>query len=134
MLRLANVAVAGVEAPEQDEWLANRRAFDGERRHGIATRDGEIVGYFAVEATSEAFEGSCRVFLVLDWQRDVAEVAPRLFEAASLALSELGARRAWLREYAADTAIVDFVRERGFEVVEEYEHDGAMLVTIAKDV
>ena len=67
------------------------------------------------------------------WATNI-EVAEVLYESASAELDALGAQRAWLREYASDRLLIEFVRSKGFEVTEEYARDGVQLVTLTKDL
>ena len=109
-------------------------AFDGDQQHFVAEEgDGVVVGYGAVERRHDEPEGTFRVFVVTSWT-DSVEVAEVLYEVASAELTNLGARRAWLREYASDQLLIEFARAKGFEVAEEYERDGVQLVTLAKDL
>lgn len=131
---LANVAVAHVsEAPVQHEWLRHRLEFDGSRTHCVAEEDGEVVGYAAVERRSQEPEATFRIFIVTSWSESL-EVAEVLYEWAAAELANLTARRAWLREYASDQPLISFLRSRGFEVAEEYAHEGQQLVTLVKDL
>jgi hypothetical protein len=47
-------------------------------------------------------------------------------------LHAVGATHAWAREYAADSRLVAFLRERGFRSGEPYEYGNAQLVTLQK--
>jgi len=132
--QLATDAVVHVEdAPSQDEWLRNRLGFQGERVHFVAERAEEVIGYAAVERRAEEPDATFRIFVVVPWatQLDVAEA---LYERAAAELTGLGARRAWLREYASDEPLISFVRRKGFEVTEQYLLEGRKLVTLAKNL
>ena len=61
-------------------------------------------------------------------------VTDQLFERAVDELGRLGARHAWLREYASDQPLIAYFRSKGFDIREEYEHDGQPLVTLAKNI
>jgi len=131
---LADRAVEHVPtAPQQGEWARNRRAFTGEQKHFVAVRDDELVGYGAIERGSDQAPGQFRVFIVTDWSRTL-DVAQVLYETALAELLHVEASLAWLREYAGDRDLIDFMRERGFEVTNRYELDGAQLVTLARNL
>jgi len=131
---LANAAVNHIaEAPLQSEWLGRRRAFNGIRSHFVAERDGEVVGYTALERATEDPEATFRLFVVVSWNTSL-DVADLLFERALDELGQLGARNAWLQEYASDQPLVAYFRSKGFDIRQEYEHDGQLLVTLAKDL
>ena len=131
---MANAAVNHIaEAPLQSEWLGRRRAFNGIRSHFVAERDGEVVGYTALERATEDPEATFRLFVVVSWNTSL-DVADLLFERALDELGQLGARNAWLREYASDQPLVAYFRSKGFDIRQEYEHDGQLLVTLAKDL
>ena len=133
ILELATSAVEHVSGqPAQQTWLRNRRDFDGQQRQFVAERDGEVVGYGAVERRPDEPEGSFRIFLVTSWAEDV-DVADSLYATVEEELTSLGARWIWMREYASDAILIGFVRERGFRVLEEYDHEGTRLVTLAKE-
>lgn len=119
--------------PIQDEWLENRKAFDGQQQHFVAERGSSVVGYAAVERRHDDAPATFRLFVVVDWRSDLA-VAETLYDRASTELSRFGARRAWLREYASDRAVIDFAESRGFGIVQEYDREGERLVTLAKDL
>lgn len=134
ILRLADTAVEHVpNAPHQIEWLEGRRGFEGVQRHFVAERGGTVVGYGAAERTASDPDGTYRLFVVTDWSADL-DVACLLYEKAVEELVELGARRAWLREYASDEPLIEFVKGRGFEIREEYDYGGKTLVTLTKDL
>ena len=134
IFELANAAVDHIaEAPLQSEWLGCRRAFNGIQSHFVAERDGEVVGYTAVERATEDPEATFRLFVVVSWNTSM-DVTDLLFERAVDELERLGARHAWLREYASDQPLIAYFRSKGFDIREEYEHDGQLLVTLAKDL
>jgi N-acetylglutamate synthase-like GNAT family acetyltransferase len=99
----------------------------------VAERDGEVVGYTALERSTEDPEATFRLFVVVSWNTSL-DVADLLFERALDELRRLGARNAWLREYASDQPLVAYFRSKGFDIRQEYEHDGQLLVTLAKDL
>jgi len=119
---LADDAVRHVPgAPVQTEWLANRRAFAGARRHCIAREDGRIVGYAAIEA----HQRGPRLFLVVRW------TLPGAFDVADLLQS--GLREAmrgetsgplWLLEYSGDRPMRDYLLARGFASAATFDLDG----------
>ena len=116
ILGLANASLADIpNAPPQDEWLANRRAFlvPGRRYHVVALEAGHVAGYAAAEHLLHAPDGEYRVFVV---------VAPSAREAlATYLLREL--RRYLLKahastirmlEYEADSGFLGFLQAHGF--------------------
>lgn len=132
ILELAGLAVAHVsDAPPQTEWLERRRAFDGIQRDFVAERMGSVVGYAAVERGPADPGATYRIFIVTDWASSL-DVAALLYARVEEELVALGAQRAWLREYASDAPLVAFVRARGFEIREEYDHGGKTLVTLTR--
>ncbi len=132
--RLATAAVEHIPgAPNQDDWVSNRRDFVGEQAHCVAELGGEVVGYAAVERRPEEPEGLYRVFVVTAW-RDTPEVADPLYESVAEELERRGARRAWLRELADDEIVIRFMAERGFRVRERYSHSGTELIALEKDL
>ncbi len=134
ILELADLAVEHVsDAPHQTEWLEGRRAFEGVQRHFVAERGGTVVGYGAVERGLRDPDATYRLFVVTDWTES-SEVAALLYDRVVEELAKLGARQAWLREYASDEPLIAFARGRGFEIREEYDHDGRTLVTLTKDL
>lgn len=133
ILELANLAVDHVPgAPLQTQWLEHRRAFRGSRVHHVAECGGEVVGYAAIERGTGDPEATYRVFVVTNWAERL-DVAERLWERVADELSNAGVRMAWLREYASDQPLIAFVRAKGFEIREEYEHDGELLVTLTRE-
>jgi hypothetical protein len=131
---LADEAVEHVRgAPRQHEWVANRRAFRGERMHVVAERRGMVVGYAGLERERGDPEGAYRLFLVTSWT-DARDVAELLYGRLEEELVRREARSAWLREYAGDDLVSGFVRERGFEVRERYALGGMEIVTLAKEL
>ena len=134
ILKLADVAVENVpNAPHQVEWLEGRRCFEGVQRHFVAELRGTVVGYGAAERAADDPDGTYRLFVVTDWNTGL-DIACLLYERAMDELANLGARHAWLREYASDEPLIDFVRRRGFEIREEYDYAGKTLVTLTKSL
>lgn len=130
---LADVAVEPVAgAPGQEEWVAARFGFEGPRRHHVALEADAVVGYGSVEARPTDDDGVYRVFLVTDWVERI-DVADALWDVIATDLDGLGARGAWLREYADDERLLAFFAERGFVVGAPYDHDGARLVNLRRD-
>ena len=131
---MANAAVNHIaEAPLQSEWLGRRRAFNGIRSHFVAERDGEVVGYTALERATEDPGATFRLFVVVS-QDTSTDLTDLLFEKAADQLRRLGARHAWLREYASDQPLIAYFRSKGFDIRQQYEHDGQLLVTLVKDL
>jgi hypothetical protein len=113
--------------------VANRRGFRGHRTHLVAEVGGRVVGYAGLERRPDDPAGVYRIFLVTDW-RDRPDVPTALYERLETELRRREARSAWLREYAADAVIAEFVRARGFEVTERYELGGLEIVTLRRDL
>jgi len=119
------------DAPAQTEWLEHRQAFEGVQRHFVAERGGVVVGYGAAERGPTDPDATYRLFVVTDWANDL-DIAELLYARLAEELTRLGARRAWLREYASDEPLIAFVRSKGFTVREEYDYGGRALMTLAK--
>ena len=131
---LADLAVEHVSgAPEQSEWVANRRAFRGEQMHLVGERCGVVAGYGGIERRPGDPAGTYRIFVVTRWTHAL-DVADALYRRLEEELLRRKARTAWLREYAADTRVSDFVLERGFVVRERYELNGFEMVTLVKEL
>jgi hypothetical protein len=113
ILELANAALPWDTSGNQ-EWLANRRGFSGQRRHYLAreTPSGPPLAYGAIEEGPEP--GLYRVFIVMAPARLHSPIATHLYEQLAADLAALHARGAWVREYARDTPILDFFGELGF--------------------
>lgn len=116
ILQLANASLAGMpNAPPQDAWLANRRAFlvPGRRHHFVALEDGRIAGYAAAEHPLHAPDGEYRVFVV---------VAPTARETLGVfllrqlrhRLLKANARVMRMLEYEADAGFLAFLQAHGF--------------------
>jgi hypothetical protein len=117
--------------PSQQEWLNNRKSFspsDGIQQHFVATSGERIVGYGCIEhryktnSGRELNDGVYRLFVV------VAPSARRTLGTRLLAklrecLIDLGARRTWVVEYAADTGFLAYLKEMGFVKLKTFELD-----------
>src|SRR5258708_7599463 len=121
--QLANEAVRHIPgAPQQAEWLRNRIGFRGARRHWVATSGTRIVGYGGLERGEGVPRNECRLFLVVAWsQPGASEIADQLLSRlrydAALLLRE---DRLWVREYASDEPLIQFLLARGFKIVDDY--------------
>ncbi len=131
---LADVAVEHVaDAPGQAEWVANRRAFRGEQMHLVGTLAGVVVGYCGLERKPGEPSGQYRIFVVTSWA-DTSDVAEELYRRLEDELMRRRAEVVWLREYAGDAKVLDFVQQRGFEVRERYELGGSEIITLTKEL
>ena len=126
---LANAAVRHIPgAPAQGEWLANRRAFRGERRHVVVERATRIVGYGAIERSDGV---RARLFLVLQWLDTCSgTIAETLFQRLQDDARELGIGYIWVREYADDRPFIGFLLAQGFELDQEFEHAGMTVLDL----
>lgn len=112
ILGLANAAVPW-DVQGNQQWLANRQAFSGRRRHYIA-RDGDsgaISGYGAIEEGPES--DTFRIYVVSDAERLAGDVGQAIYARLIEDLAAFGARRVWAREYASDDAILAFFTANG---------------------
>jgi N-acetylglutamate synthase-like GNAT family acetyltransferase len=119
ILRLANESVAQVDgAGEQSEWLANRRSFplDRHREQFVAVRNGTVVGYAAMEATS-ADDRRFRLFVVTS-PSDRPTIGSTMLNRLFALLHDCGAEEARFVEYSSDTAFLEFLAARGFAAAE----------------
>lgn len=116
ILKLANASLADIpNAPPQDEWLANRKAYlqGGRRHHVVALDSGHIAGYAAAEHSLHAPAGEFRVFVVVppSARETLGTYLLREIQRFLLA-ANAGAVR--MLEYEADAALLGYLRERGF--------------------
>jgi N-acetylglutamate synthase-like GNAT family acetyltransferase len=102
------------DASGNREWLENRKQFAGQRRHYAAEEvpAGAAVGYGAIEEGPDS--GSFRICIVMDPPLLATETGALMYERLAADLTALGAKSAWVREYARDTAILSFFAQRGF--------------------
>lgn len=114
ILELANAALPW-DADGNLEWLENRKQFSGRRRHYLAedAATAQALGYGAVEEGPDP--GSFRMFVVMDSALLSTDTATLLYERLLSNLALLEASSIWVREYAADSAIISFFLEKGFE-------------------
>lgn len=132
ILTLAELSLSELlNSPSQQEWLSNRKTFsrsDGIQRHFVAISDERIVGYACIEHRNKNIDGKktaddvYRLFVV------VAPTARRTFGTRLLAklrecLIDLGARRAWVVEYEADTGFLAYLEEMGFVKLKTFNLD-----------
>ncbi len=117
ILNLAHLSLSELtRVPRQDEWLHNRREFspsDGFQHQFVATSGERIVGYAAVERRNGSSENVYRLFVVVA-PHERASLGTILFEKLRGHLIELGARRAWMMELAADRGFISFLEGLGF--------------------
>jgi len=109
-------AVAPQDPAGNREWLANRQAFEevaNARRHYEAqdTRTGEMVAYGAIEQTEQ---DAYRVFLLPAGDELWETAGVLIYDRLAADLTELSAKRAWLREYDTHAALISFFTVRGF--------------------
>jgi SAM-dependent methyltransferase len=117
ILDLAHLSLSELtRVSPQDEWLHNRREFspsDGFQHQFVATAGERIVGYAAVERRNGSSENVYRLFVVVA-PHERASLGAILFEKLRGHLIELGARRAWMMELAADRGFISFLEGLGF--------------------
>ena len=90
------------------------------------------MGYGAVESEFAQRPGGYRIFIVTSPDQ-LDQVGPVLYERAMSALSELGARQAWLIEYAEDDHFIGFLGRLGFGQVRRFRlESGVECVVLAK--
>ena len=133
ILAAADAALPQGVGEPNEQWLRARRRFDEgrlSRRHYVAEdrASGRIVGYGGVEGGSEP--GRYRMFVVLEGAPLASGLGERIYQRLMLALQDLDADGAWVRELASDTGTLGFFRARGFE--ERYRYpiarDGEVVV------
>ena len=132
ILGLADTALPWDPAGNR-EWLENRKRFSGRRGHYVAegVPSGPVVAYGAIEEGPDP--GSFRVFVVMDPALLVTETAGLLYERLVAELAALGARSAWVREYARDQAVLAFFSRRGFVERDRFSPQGhEEMVVMAK--
>src|SRR5690348_14175611 len=122
--------------PRQDEWLRNRRSISssgGYQHHFVAVVSERIAGYAAVERASDAAEGVYRLFVVVA-PGDRRSLGTILFEKLRRRLLDLGARRAWMIELAADHGFISFLKNLGFVSVNSIGlPDGSTAIRLIMD-
>jgi len=118
---------------QTESWLEHRCSFDERSfapRHFVAEADGVVTAYGALEGSAEA--GSFRLFLVMA-PALLPTVGELLWARLETAAREFGATALWAREYADDTALLDFLRPKGFAENARYHVPGVgELVTLAQ--
>ncbi|MDX1662915.1 MAG: hypothetical protein R3272_03915 [Candidatus Promineifilaceae bacterium] len=124
------------DASGNREWLENRKAFGGRRRHYVAEEvsSGAVVGYGNIEEGPDP--GNYRIYVVTEPALLEGEVGTFLFERLVSDLRELEATGAWVREYSRDRATVAFFAERGFEERDRFtlpEHE-EMVVLVWREM
>ncbi len=102
---------------DDEAWLRNRRQFDEsryKRRQYIAEHDetGEMLGYGSIEQT--IYLPRYRLFLFAEPRWLQAGVGELLLNRLTDDLREAGAILVWHRNYAEQTAVLEFLTERGF--------------------
>jgi SAM-dependent methyltransferase len=110
------------DAPPQEDWLRNRRAFPqqtGKQHHLVAVAGDQVVGYAAAEQRRGAAEGEYRLFIVVA-PADRATLGRMLFEQLREFLLGANQRRGWMLEYVADSDFLSFLEELGFVRVESF--------------
>ena len=116
ILQLANASLADMpNAPPQDEWLANRRAFlvPGRRHHLVAFEAGRAAGYAAAEHPLHAPDGEYRVFVVVaPSARDT--LATYLLRELRRHLVKANASTIRMLEYETDAGFLRFLQAHGF--------------------
>jgi predicted nucleotidyltransferase len=126
ILAVANEAVGAVRGSgSQEEWLRNRRDFSsrGSQSEFVCIDSGEVVGYGAAERGDEAPADDYRLFVVTSPER-LRSVGERILGELNGYLARVNARRSWLREYAADVELTNFLIAHGYKVIEYFELEG----------
>ncbi len=120
---LANAAVEHIPgAPQQGDWLDNRRSFAGVRRHVVVEHERHIVGYGAVECSEDK---GARLFLVLRWlDPNSTMIAELLFQRLQGDARQMPISQLWAQEYAEDHLFCRFLSTHGFKVAREFENAG----------
>lgn len=80
-----------------------------------------------------ALPDAFRLFIVAA-PPDLSSVGAELLEHAFAQLRDVGAQRAWFTEYAADAALVEFVRSRAFEEVRRFPWEEVELVVLERQL
>jgi hypothetical protein len=134
---VANQAVDHIPgAPRQAEWLQNRIAFPGWRRHCVAERESHVVGYGAIERQTllehqKRHAADHRLFLVVPWSRpEGIELAQKLLAHLRGDPKLADIEQVWLREYFDDAPFVDFLLAHGFAISGDYVRDGVRIATL----
>ena len=146
ILKLADQSLIEVPgAPSQQEWLNNRRSYspsEGIQQHFVATSGAQIVGYACIEhrdnfnlqppAINRA-HGEYRLFVVVA-PSDRSTLGTRLLKLLGRQLIDLGALRAWMREYEADVHFVSYLERMGFVLQTSFRlPDGTTAVRLVMD-
>lgn len=129
----ANAALPRAES-QNEEWLEHRRAFDERRfvrRHYVAedARSGTVIAYGAIESGSEP--GRFRLFLVMD-PALLPTVGELMYSRLTEAARALGAEAVWVREFADDKPVLDFLRSKGLEERSRYDVPGVGNLVVLK--
>lgn len=115
ILQLANASLTDMpNAPPQDEWLANRRAYlqGGKRHHVVAVDEGRIAGYAAAEHALQSTPGEFRVFVVVP-PADRETLGVYLLGELRRYLIRENASFIRMLEYEANSAFLAFLSGRG---------------------
>ncbi len=132
ILELANAALPW-DADGNLEWLENRKQFSGRRRHYVAedAATAQALGYGAIEEGPAP--DSFRIFIVMDPALLPTKTGALLYDRLVADLQALEASGVWAREFAADTDILSFFKEKGFEEQSRFTPVGYReLVVMAK--
>lgn len=136
LLALANESLAGMQgAPDQREWLENRRSFptNGTREHLLMEKNGQVVGYAAVEHRADSSEGGYRLFLVTA-ETDRAELGEVLLDWLEARLADLGARSAWFIEFADDAPFIRYLQTKDYRESRRFQWEGWELVVLSRSI
>jgi hypothetical protein len=143
ILALAELSLAELpNAPSQREWLNNRKSFspsDGIQQHFVATSGEHIVGYACIEHRNKAahrlkpVDGVYRLFVVVAPSARTT-LGTHLLAKLRDSLIDLGARRARLLEYEADTGFISYLEQMGFVRLANFKlDDGSPVVELTMD-
>jgi N-acetylglutamate synthase-like GNAT family acetyltransferase len=124
----------GDHAEFEAKWVEARQAFEGVQRQAVAEDDGAIIGYCAIERRPDETEATYRVFIVADWDQHNTPVHEALLDHVAEMLRQEGAQQAWMREFAGDFRLLQFVQERGFVISKQYEYAGKEMVNLTKEL
>lgn len=137
ILRLAELSLSEMAAaPNQQEWLLNRRSFspaNGFQEHFVALTEDRVVGYAAVERRLQAADGEYRLFVVVP-PSERTTLGSSMLAMLRERMNALGARVAWMVEYQADAGFLSFLESKGFTKARSYHlDDGTAVVTLTID-
>lgn len=116
ILEIANESVAEVAgAPQQDEWLHNRRTFSerGQQEQFVLIDEGRVAGYGAMERRSQDPANRYRLFVVANSDQ-LADAGRKIYERLQARLTAVGATESWFVEYVQATKLIAFICAQGY--------------------